>query len=365
MKTRAVNTPAFASSVASPLEAISQMVPGTNLWLATGITALLLCLDGTAVAKASPHQTAGFELAGIITQAGNGKTSLWCRFSVAVSGERSLISTRYFNGESLVCGTDGRDSYFLNEMRTGRLKNPSNPEFGTITTGPFPKKALSPAQLVWLAYASSALGSEQNPKLPIGTLHEFRGFATNEVTWSQQAPRLPVHVKWWAPDFKFNAQNRTNYLIDYPDGYLAGEFTAASPTNFLGNTLPRSWSYTSFIPKSFAVAAVSGQFAAELRKQVGTTPLSRDDVVAGQTLICTVTNLSRLTYEGDFLPTLASNVVIADWRFKRELGHSLVLPIKIFRKRKDGTLVDASPKTRWLKRSDPELIQLLKSQRSR
>ncbi len=349
--------------------AIATLVKGTMktmMWLklqfAVGVAVVALLAGGAAtVALTDQRQMVGFEVAGIFSRVTpSGESSFWGAFSAVVSGEKSIISFRYFNGESVVCGTDGSDSYRLNEMLSARLKNPSNLQFGTISEGPFPKKALAPEQLIWLAYASSPFRSESDFRLPMESFREIGSYVTSTTTSLREAPHLPNRIQWWAPNFTVVGMTNRSYLVAYPEGHLAAEFEVTSQTNFMGMTLPLHYAYSMFAPKSHDSAS-SLELARFLQRTSAKT-LQRDDVLPIETLVCTVTNLTSINYKGDFLPTLGTNVSIDDWRFERELGHGINGPIQKFVIR-GGVLVNITPTNSWPRRSDPELIERVRAEK--
>lgn len=113
--------------------------------------AFLLLADVTFGQQPAVGSQPQYELQGYIRRIDrSGKTNHWCDFWVAVSGRRSLIKLLYFNGESFACGTDGTDSYLLNEMLPAARQNHAAHQFADISGGPFPDKGLSAMQLVWL-----------------------------------------------------------------------------------------------------------------------------------------------------------------------------------------------------------------------
>ena len=285
----AVTVTAAAGKGATVGASIAALVNGTmramtwvKLQFAVGVgAAVLLAWAGATIALTDQRRRVEFEAMGFISRVTpGGESSLWGEFSAAVSGEKSIISFRYFNGESFVCGTDGRDSYLLNEMLPTRLKNPSNPQFGTISEGPFPTRALSPQQLIWLAYASSSFLAQGDLRLPMESFQEVGSYVTNKATLSKEPPHVPSHIQWWSPNFLIVGKTNRSYLIGYPEGYFAAEFTAVSHTNFMGMSLPLRCAFSMLAPRSYDSAS-SADIAQYMRQKSGTT-YRREDVLPCQ-----------------------------------------------------------------------------------
>ena len=331
-----------------------------KLKFAVGVGVAAILAGGAAiVTRTEQNRVAEFEVAGFITRvAPTGESSYWGNFSAIVSGKKSLIAFRFFNGESFVCGTDGEDHYRLNEMLPTRQKNPSNPQFGEIWEGSFPKKASAAEQLVWLAYASSPFHIEKDFKLPMESIDGIGSYMTSETTTIESPPHLPSLIQWWAPNFWIVGNTDRVYMVNYPEGYFAFEFKTMSQTKFMGMSLPQRFSFTYFTHKSHERASTL-EIAKRMRTKL-TKVFRREDVVMGEMLICNLTNLTKMSYKGNFLPALDTNVSIVDWRFEREVGFGIHSPVKRFTKKGDA-LVDVTSEVRWPQRSDPELIESVRA----
>jgi hypothetical protein len=243
-------------------------------------------------------------------------------------------------------------------MLPARLINPSNPQFGEIWEGPFPKKASVAEQLVWLAYASSPFQIEKDFKLPMESIDGIGSYMTSVTTTIESPPHLPSLIQWWAPNFQFVGNTNRSYMVEYPEGYFAFEFKTMSQTNFMGMSLPLRFSFTYFTHKSHQGASTLE--IANRRRTKLTKVFRREDVVRGEMLICNLTNLAEMSYKGNFLPSLNTNVSIVDWRFEREVGYGIHSPVNKFIKKGDA-LVDVTPEIRWPQRSDPELIESVRA----
>jgi hypothetical protein len=256
-----------------------------------------------------------------------GKTNHFCDFWMAVSGQRSLIKVLYLNGESFVCGTDGTDSYLLNEMlSTTRQNGAGTYQFADISAGAFPRKAPSPVQLTWLSFASAGSLRKKDNELPMEFLQETAAFTHNEVLFSASPPHLPHSVKWWGPNFRVvGSQKEHLRLSAYPGGYLAGAYAIGATTNFSGNELPLEWKVAFYVPDS--------------KKRVA----QREDVTLSGTLAATVTNLSPLSYQGTFLPSVGRQPVqFREHRFEHRTGQAEPYPV-----------INGQPLTHWPGRDDP------------
>jgi hypothetical protein len=279
-----------------------------------------------------------FEVRGFMQQIDRtGKTNLFCDFWVAVSGRRSLIKVVYFNGESFACGTDGIDSYLLNEMvPTTRQKGAGTTQFADISAGPFPRLALSPVQMAWLAFASGGSLHKGGNKLPMECFREIAPFTSSQVVLSTSPPHLPRSVKWWGPNFYVVGTTKEHQpLLAYPEGYLAGTYTIGATTNFGGYELPLQWKLAFYLPN--------------FQKQ---SPVARrDDVVPCGALAATVTNVSSLVYSGDYLPSIgAQPVQITEHRLEKETGRGQQYPV-----------INGVALTHWPRRDDPYFIMLARN----
>lgn len=265
----------------------------------------------------------------------SGNTSRFCDFWVAVAGPRSLIKVVFLNGESFACGTDGIDSYLLNEMLPATRRNGGGvSQFADISAGTFPTRALTPVQLVWLAFASGGSLREKGNELPLEGFQEAASFTRVQLSFSKLPPHLPESVKWWGPNFRFVGNQRERQpLPAYPQGYLAGAYSIAATTNFDGNALPLAWKMCFYLPDFQKGAA------------------RREEVTVSQTLTATVTNVSPLSYNGDFLPALgAQPVQFTEHRLEKRTGRAQQYPV-----------INGAPLRQWPGRDNPYFQSLARS----
>lgn len=277
-----------------------------------------------------------YEVRGFMQQTDSGgKTNPFCDFWVAVSGQRSLIKVVYFNGESFACGTDGIDTYLLNEMLPAtRQHGAGTIQFADISAGPFPRLALSPVQMAWLAFASGGSLRKHGNELPMEFLQENAAVARNEVVLSTSPPLLPRSLKWWGPNFRVVGSQK-HPLLAYPEGYLAAMYSIGPTTNFGGNELPLQWTLAFYLPDS--------------HQQNQTA--RKEDVALFGTLVATVTNVSPLAYRGDFLPPLGTQPVqFMEHRLQQRAGLA-----------QQYSIINGVPLTHWPGREDPRFKQLARN----
>jgi len=313
-----------------------QQISGTH-WRRTAFArqyaAVLALAPLTPVLQPAVAGEPQYEVRGFMQQIERtGKTNFFCDFWVAVSGRRSLIQVIYFNGESFACGTDGIDSYLLNEMVPATRQQGTGTtqfQFADISAGPFPRLAISPVQMTWLAFASGGSLRENGNELPMECFQERAAFTRNEVVLSASPPFLPRSVNWWGPNFQVvGSEKQHQPLSAYSEGYLAGTYTVGATTNFGGNELPLQWKLAFYLPDF------------QKRNQVA----RRDDVVPWGSLVARVTNVSSLVYSGDYLPSIgAQPVQIIEHRFESA---------------KQYPVVNGIPLTHWPRRDDPYCIML-------
>jgi hypothetical protein len=244
-----------------------------------------------------------YEIQGYITYTftnAPGKTTRWADFSLSVSGAKSIITVVYFNGEYFVCGTDGLDSYLLNEMRPARARGTNVSQVGYISSGPFPFEALAPIQLTWIAYASFAHLADKNLALTMEYYKMMKQPVSTKIDRFPSAPALPQEIEWY-----------------YPGGYLAAKYVTGVTTNYFGATIPLTWSFITYRPGS-----------------------PKNDPPVPGALGGTITNLSLRKYEGTFLPKLEGDFRLEDWRLEPEIGLAFNVPA-----------VDGN----WPQRDDPTL----------
>lgn len=277
------------------------------------LASVVLPLARSATAPLAPPSPGGaaIEVQGFVTKVDSrGKETRRCNFSIIVSSTNHLASVVYFNGESFVSGSDGLDSYLLNEMGPAQERNQGARQLGTISDSPFPKKALTPIQLVWLAYASAPFLARTNRPFALECFQEQRGLMTNVIVPLASPPGLPAQIRWWAPNWFCQGTNRL-WLAAYPNGFLSGQYLGRTWTNFLGLTVPLTWEFSSFNPRP------------------GAKPTRPEDVLRANTLRGTTTNLIASGYAGDFLPAMAgSQVSLTEGRFEDELGVSFGLAMR-------------------------------------
>ncbi len=225
-----------------------------------------------------------YEIQGTVMRTLKGEAERrWCDVSIAVSGGRSIQWARYFNDESFVCGTDGEDSYLLNELTPAREKSPLVSQVGSITAGPFSTEASAPLQLTWLAFASTDyLTARRRGVIPLESFRDQAAYLDCMIERFRETPELPRSIRW-----------------SYPGRNPAAVFSAGPTTNFLGARVPLSWRFDFYGPDGTVM-----------------------DVLRG-----VVTNVSRRSYSGTFRPTLPEEVRILDWRLESEIGFAISVPV--------------------------------------
>lgn len=319
---------------------IITLVKGTTktmTWLKIKFSAVVcmatLLVGGAAIVAISgpPSNDTGdgFQVQGYMTRnRPDAPAEHFCNYTVVVKGKKSFITVRYFNGESFACGTDGHDSYLLNEMIPAKAKNTNAMQLGCVSDGPFPTKAVAPIQLLWLAYASSAAPNKENPNWQLEGLTGDDHKAVCEVKRSGKFPGLPVRVVWTSPGLE-TKHGTTSFLVYYPDGFKSVEYISEQPTNFMGLTMPAAWTCHWFLPTNYDLASTAE--IAKLLRESSTSKLKFDDVKVSDTLECLVTNITRTYYTGDFRPPLSCETSIEDWRFEKQVGHGIIIPRRMTR----------------------------------
>lgn len=229
----------------------------------------------------------------------SGKETHWTDFTVCVSGAKYRISDRYFNGELLMNGSDGTNSYFVNKMTKAKQMITNWWEWGSVSTGQYPEKDLSPGQLCWLAFASFNYFVTNTPAtLPLEAFQQNAEFLRYDVTLSTNQPHLPRLIKWDGSNYWYltttNASDRVS--TPYINGFLAGEYIMTSTTNFESLEFPLSFDLNVFIP-SF----------------VG-KDLPSNDVTRVETLRGRVNSIKPLGNIDDFRPELGARAQIVDFR---------------------------------------------------
>jgi len=223
-------------------------------------------------------------------------------FTVFVSGNKHRVSDHYFNGELLVNGSDGTNSYFVNKMSKAKQVITNWWEWGSVSAGQFPANDLTPGQLCWLAFASSDYFTTQtNSAMPLEAFQQNAEFLHYNLILSTNQSRLPLSIKWYGSNFWYlrttNANNRVS--LPYTNGFLAGDYFVTSTTNFESLELPSSFEFDVFIPTF-----------------MGKNIPNKDtkDVTLAQILRGRVNSIKLLEKIDDFRPELGSRAQIADFR---------------------------------------------------
>lgn len=178
-------------------------------------------------------------------------------------------------------------------------------------------------------YGSAGSLHKAGNELPI---EAFEGGAaggaafTDEVVLSTALPHLPQSVKWWGTNFLVGSRNEHMSLPAYPKGYLAGVYSIAATTNFLGNELPLEWKFALYVP-------------------IPTKQVTRaNGVTLFETLAGMVTNVLPLAYRGDFLPSIGTRpVTIHEWRLAGRTGRGEQYP----------AMINGNNVSHWPGRDDP------------
>ncbi len=233
----------------------------------------------------------------------SGKESKWTDFIVSVSGTKYRILNNYFNGELLVDGSDGTNSYDLNKMANA----PANRlERGWVSPGRFPAKDETAGQLCWLAFAAgNYFLTNTHASLPLEGFQENAEFLRADVTLSARRPHLPRLVKWYGSNFWHSAS--ATVPLPYAKGFVAGEFVVTSTTNYESLELPSTLEMKFFLP-SFTGSA-----------------LGQTNLALAQTLRGRVTSIKSVGTVADFRPELGARAQIVDFRFPAGFGSDLLL----------------------------------------
>jgi hypothetical protein len=229
-------------------------------------------------------------------------------FSARFVGKRGFISVSYANGEVIESGTDGADSYTLNQMAVARKADPKAWEFGYVTSGTFPEKNLLAAQLVYIGLGSYANSQTESVSWPLEVFRKFPAQAISaEVKRAGTSPKLPEKIRWFAPDFIMYETNQLK-LQEYTNGWLGAEFSAKSWTNYRSLTLPTALELRTYRPKRGLALPKPDQSRA------------REDVELVTTTTATITSFSVPEEGLGGLPALSQHVTVQDWRFKDQIG---------------------------------------------
>jgi len=228
-----------------------------------------------------------------------GKETHFTDFTLLLSGNRYQVSDHYFNGELLVGGSDGTNSYFVNKMTKAKNVITNWWEWGSVSAGQFPSKDLTPGQLCWLAFASSDyFRTQTNSTLPLEAFQQNAEFLQNNLMLSTNQPRLPLSIKWYGTNFWYL---RTTNIADritmqYTNGFLAGEYIVTSKTNFESFEFPLSFDLDVFIPI------------------FNNKNMQTEDVALVQILRGRINSIKQVKEIIDFRPALGSRAQIADFR---------------------------------------------------
>jgi hypothetical protein len=243
------------------------------------------------------------------------QTNPFCRYSAVVAGSQYIISCEYFNGESFSCGSDGEDSFLLNEMAPARTRDPGAVQHGYISASTFPAKALGPIQLVWIAHASLGQWTDTGTNNCLEMLHRFKSYSTYRVKEWAPGGSLPTAIEWFGPEFLVpNSGEAVTEKIpntDYPNGLRLAQFTVQDLSEIGGLRVATSWRLDSFRPKA----------------ALGNGPLEVHDTQFVQSLQGSVTKVELTAAPISFLPKLQGQVSITDFRFEEQLGYGFPVPV--------------------------------------
>ncbi len=235
-----------------------------------------------------------------------GKETHWTDFTVFVSGDKYRVSNLYFNGELLMNGSDGTNSYFVNKMTKAKQLITNWWEWGSVSAGQFPAKDLTAGQLCWLAFASSDYFITQtNATLPLETFQQNADFLHCDMMLSTNQNHLPYSIKWYGSNFWYlrstNASDRVS--VPYTNGFLAGELTVTSITNFRSLEFPLSFDLDVYIPSFMGIGMPNKN------DNKGTKDVTLVEITRGR-----VNSIKSFGTIEDFRPELGSRAQIADFR---------------------------------------------------
>jgi hypothetical protein len=197
----------------------------------------------------------------------SGRETHWSDFSLILSGKQFRVSNVYFNGETLINGSDGTNSYFVNKMTKSKQVITNWWEWGRVSAGQFPQNDLVAGQLCWIAFASSHyFEARTNFGLPLESFQQNATFLHCDAMLSTNQPRLPLSIKWYGSNFFYlHAKNESKKVrLPYTNGYLAGDYFVSSVTNFASFAFPLSFAFEIFIP-TFMGTDVSNRDVTDVR----------------------------------------------------------------------------------------------------
>jgi hypothetical protein len=279
--------------------------PRKAILLPLGVVLILLILGvPCALSQTASSREPTLQIQGAFSMIDrSGKESRWTDFTVSVSGTKYRILNNYFNGELLMAGSDGTNSYYLNKFAN---MLGSAWESGWVSAGQFPAKDETAGQLCWLAFAArNYFVTNTHAALPLEGFQENAEFLRSDVTLSARQPRLPRLVKWYGSNFWHSAS--ATVPLPYAQGFVAGEFVVTSTTNCESLELPSTLEMKFFIP-SFT----------------GST-LAQTNVALAQTLRGRVISVKAVGNIDDFRPKLGAKAQIVDFRFPAGFGRDLLL----------------------------------------
>ncbi len=269
-------------------------LPKSPLLLPLNIVVILLCLGAAGPLSCAAGATEPtFQIDGTFSMSDRaGKETKWTDFTACVSGSKYRISNCYFNGELLVSGSNGTNSFFLNKMANAPAPRL---EFGKVSGGRFPANDLTPGQLCWLAFGARNFETNAPSVVPLEGFQENAPYLRCSATLSLKRPYLPRLARWYGSNYWHFTSGSTP--LPYRNGFLAGEYVVTSITNFASLEFPLSFELKFFRP-SFTGAHHP-----------------KDDVALAQTLRGRVGSIRSIGTIDDFRPELGAKAQVVDFRF--------------------------------------------------
>jgi hypothetical protein len=269
-----------------------------SLWLALSVLFPCVCAH---------CEQPDYQIEGSFTKVErSGKESPWTDFTVYVSGNRCSVSNLYFNGELLMNGSDGTNSFCVNKMAVAKQSDRGSWEWASVTEGLFPVKDLAAGQVCWLAFAAFDCVLTNIPTLRLEGFPYNEGLLRYEASFSAAPPHLPRSIKWYGPghwNFMYPGGDRVvEKSLPYTN-FLAAEYAVISTTNLGGFEVPLGFDLSYFMPSVPADARSTNR------------TLGANEVDLACVLRCRVRRIKAPSGLADPRPALGSKVQIEHWRF--------------------------------------------------
>ena len=178
-------------------------------------------------------------------------------FIVSARDGTWLIQTFHPTGRE-ECGTDGTSTFHVFYSNDPDPKGLHLP--GTVWKGAHPFHAFDETKVLWLAFSSSKYldNSEGQTLYPPWPLEDER--LTKACTWRGERykanPFLPSQIELVAPGYTYADLSLRSRKINLPapfkDGYVTGEYSVSSDTNFHGLQIPLDFQLKRFIPRVYS-----------------------------------------------------------------------------------------------------------------